>query len=39
MNRKPIKNRVKDSRIFRHTASRVNTVNIAQMVARGGTRL
>lgn len=39
MFRRAIKNRVKDSRIFRHTAQRMNTVNIQQMIPRGGTRM
>lgn len=39
MYRRQIKNRRMDSRIFRHTAQRVNTINVNQMVGRGGTRL
>lgn len=39
MFRRKVKNRAKDARIFRHTAQKVNTVNIQQMVARGGTRM
>ena len=39
MFRRQIKNRKMDSRIFRHTAQKVNTINVNQMVARGGTRL
>lgn len=39
MFRKKIKNRAQDRRIFQHTAQKVNTVNISQLTARGGTRM
>lgn len=39
MKRKAIKNRATDSRIFRHTAGRLNSVNVLDTIPRGGTRM
>lgn len=32
-------NKLRDRRIFRHTAQQMNTVNIFDVIPRGGTRL
>lgn len=39
MNRHKIRSHSRDERVFRHTAQRMNTVNIMQMIPRGGTRM
>ena len=39
MKRRKMSNKSLDRKIFRHTASKTNVVNIAQLTARGGTRL
>lgn len=39
MRRKKIVNVKKDRKIFRHTAEKMNAVNLTNRVSRGGTRL
>lgn len=39
MFRHKMRNRAKDSRIFRHTAEKTNSVNVYDSIPRGGTRM